>query len=260
LPTSSSLREFAEAPGAFLPASAGTEVLDRERYYATVVGGGKYVNASRLRFDPSEAQRVFDEVRALAPRAVGSWVTSSRALVDALREAGARDPEPPHLPSFTALATEREPPPAQGIEVLKAESLEDWLIALEVELASDGFTSESAARRRAEAEESYARNHSLPGGEWLAFLDGRAVASAAAYGGPRGLYLAGAATVPDARGRGCYRALIRARWDFAVARGTPALVVHAQETSRPILERCGFERVCTMYELESDPPSGKMKR
>jgi len=26
----------------------------------------------------------------------------------------------------------------------------------------------------------------------------------------------------------------------------------AQETSRPILERCGFDVVCTMYELESD--------
>ena len=45
----------------------------------------------------------------------------------------------------------------------------------------------------------------------------------------------------------------RARWDEAAARGTPALVVQAQETSRPILERCGFEVVCTMYEVEHDP-------
>ena len=71
-----------------------------------------------------------------------------------------------------------------------------------------------------------------------------------------GLFLSGAATHPDARGRGCYRALIRARWDEAVRLGTPALVVHAQETSRPILESVGFERVCTMYELESGPPAG----
>ena len=53
--------------------------------------------------------------------------------------------------------------------------------------------------------------------------------------------------------RGLYRALVRARWDYAAELGTPALVVHAQETSRSILERCGFEVVCTMYELESDP-------
>ena len=69
--------------------------------------------------------------------------------------------------------------------------------------------------------------------------------------GPRGLYLAGGATLSGARGRGAYRALVRARWDYAVQRGTPALVVHAQETSRPILEGCGFHVVCTMYELES---------
>jgi predicted GNAT family N-acyltransferase len=60
-------------------------------------------------------------------------------------------------------------------------------------------------------------------------------------------------TLPSARGRGAYRALIAARWDEAVARGTPALAVQAQETSRPILERCGFEVVCTMYEVEHDP-------
>jgi GNAT superfamily N-acetyltransferase len=67
--------------------------------------------------------------------------------------------------------------------------------------------------------------------------------------GPRGLYLAGGATLPEARGRGAYRALVRARWDFAVGQGTPAMTVGAQESSRPILERCGFRRFATMYEL-----------
>jgi GNAT superfamily N-acetyltransferase len=137
--------------------------------------------------------------------------------------------------------------------VLKVESLEDSLRGLEVELASGGFTEDGAARRRAEAQESYARRRAGTGGEWLALLDGVVVAYAAAIAGPRGLLLAGGATLPEARGLGCYRALVRARWDFAVARGTPALVVHAQEMSRPILERCGFEPVCTMYELESGP-------
>ena len=69
----------------------------------------------------------------------------------------------------------------------------------------------------------------------------------------RGMYLAGAITLPEYRGRGCYRALLRARWDEAVRLGAPALVVHAQETSRPILERCGFERVATLHELASGP-------
>jgi GNAT superfamily N-acetyltransferase len=46
--------------------------------------------------------------------------------------------------------------------------------------------------------------------------------------------------LPQARGRGVYRALVRARWDDAVALGTPALCVHAGAMSRPILERRGF--------------------
>jgi hypothetical protein len=40
-----------------------------------------------------------------------------------------------------------------------------------------------------------------------------------------------------------YRSLVRARWDYAVERGTPALTVQAGRMSRPILERLGFELI-----------------
>jgi hypothetical protein len=55
--------------------------------------------------------------------------------------------------------------------------------------------------------------------------------------------LSGAGTHPDQRGRGAYRALVRARWDAAVERDTPVLTVSAGEMSRPILERLGFSVV-----------------
>src|SRR5262245_38681417 len=252
-PTSSRLREFAEAPGAFLHAAPGVEIVDRSRYHAVVVGGGRYVNASRLRFEPAEAAEVLVEVHALAPTGIASWLTPSRVLADALRQAGARDPEPPLEPSFTALATDREPPHVDGVDVKRGETFDDFLAGLEIQPASGGYSAEAAARRRAEAAETYARRRKRPGGEWLAFIDGEPVAWAGAVAGTLGLFLEGGATLPAARGRGAYRALVRARWDDAVARGTPALVVHAQETSRPILERCGFDVVCTMYELESAP-------
>jgi hypothetical protein len=46
---------------------------------------------------------------------------------------------------------------------------------------------------------------------------------------------------------------VRARWDDAVARGTPALVTEAMPgTSYPILKRVGFVDVCTIRRLE-DP-------
>jgi acetyltransferase (GNAT) family protein len=250
--TSSRVSEFAQAPGAFLAVGPGTKIVDRERYFATVAGDGRYVHATRLSFDPSDTREVVDEVHALAPGGTASWVTTSRDLAEALRAAGARDPEPPLEPRFTALATETEPPAVDGIEVRRVETFGEFMTGLEIELSAGGFTEASAARRRAEAAETYARRRSRPGGEWLAFLDGEAVAWAGAIAGPRGLYLAGGATRPAARNRGAYRALVRARWDYAVLLGTPALVVHAQALSRRILERCGFAVVCTMYELESD--------
>jgi predicted acetyltransferase len=56
-------------------------------------------------------------------------------------------------------------------------------------------------------------------------------------------------TLPDHRGRGAYRALVRARWDDADAAGTPVLVTQAGELSRPILERLGFRQICTVLAL-----------
>ena len=65
------------------------------------------------------------------------------------------------------------------------------------------------------------------------------------------MFLIGGSTAQWARGRGVYRALVRARWDYAVGRRTPALVTHAMpDTSYPILRRMGFEEVCAIRRLE----------
>jgi hypothetical protein len=44
-------------------------------------------------------------------------------------------------------------------------------------------------------------------------------------------------------------ALLRARWDEAAARGTPALITQGGSMSRPILERLGFEAVGHVHML-----------
>jgi hypothetical protein len=59
-------------------------------------------------------------------------------------------------------------------------------------------------------------------------------------------------TLPEWRGRGAYRALVRARWDDAVVAGTPALVTQAGRMSLPILERIGFVAVCEIRALMDD--------
>jgi hypothetical protein len=62
---------------------------------------------------------------------------------------------------------------------------------------------------------------------FLASVDETPVASAAANACELGLLLGGAATLRAARGQGAYRALVQARWDEAVKRGTPALAILA---------------------------------
>jgi predicted GNAT family acetyltransferase len=80
-----------------------------------------------------------------------------------------------------------------------------------------------------------------PQRSYLAYLDGEPVAFARALFGESGVALLGGGTLPHARGRGAYVSLVHARWQDAVARGTPSLVVQAGTMSRPILERLGFE-------------------
>lgn len=85
-------------------------------------------------------------------------------------------------------------------------------------------------------------------GLYVAYVAGRPAASArleAPAGRPfAGLY--GGGVRPEFRGAGLYRALVQARADEAARRGVRYLTVDAEETSRPILERMGFEALATV--------------
>ena len=81
------------------------------------------------------------------------------------------------------------------------------------------------------------------------WLEGELVCTGTSAPTEHGLLLYGGATKESARGRGAYRALIRTRWDDAVALGTPALITQGGSMSRPILERLGFERVGEVHML-----------
>ena len=88
---------------------------------------------------------------------------------------------------------------------------------------------------------------------FLARLDGRDAGVGRSVYSDRGVFLIAGSVAAWARGHGVYRALVRARWDDAVERGTPGLVTEAMpDTSYPILRRLGFEDVCTITRLE-DP-------
>ncbi|MFB9313828.1 GNAT family N-acetyltransferase [Nocardioides plantarum] len=75
----------------------------------------------------------------------------------------------------------------------------------------------------------------------LAYLDGRPVGSGGLTLVDGVARLWGGGVVPDARGRGVYRAVLAARLDHAVEHGAAlALVKGRVETSGPILRRAGF--------------------
>ena len=78
---------------------------------------------------------------------------------------------------------------------------------------------------------------------YLAYLDGEPVGFGRAVFAPWAALLLGGATLPEARGRGVYTALVHARWRETVERGVPRVVVSAGAMSAPILEKLGFRRL-----------------
>jgi GNAT superfamily N-acetyltransferase len=129
-------------------------------------------------------------------------------------------------------------PPAQGpvdVEVRRVETEEEHLAAEEIAAIAFGMPAPSAPRPR---------EHDPDNLVYLAYADGEPVARGSASFGEHGVTLFGGSTLPQARGRGAYRALVAARWEEAVARGTPILVTQAGPMSRPILARLGFREVC----------------
>lgn len=148
-----------------------------------------------------------------------------------------------------------EPPPGPPeVLVRPAGTFEEFLAAQLV--VADSFGQDERWREGlVQRAERYWPFQGTPGGleTFVAVVGGEVVGSAAARFGRCAAYLAGGGTHPDQRGRGAYRALVRARWDAAVERGTPALTVGAGTMSRPILERLGFSIVgwedCLLDEL-----------
>lgn len=90
----------------------------------------------------------------------------------------------------------------------------------------------------------------------VAELDGEPVGAAWSSFTPGSPFvgLFGGATVPEARGRGLYRALVAARLREAAARGARVATVDAGPMSRPILERLGFSALTVTTPCVAEPP------
>jgi GNAT superfamily N-acetyltransferase len=128
-------------------------------------------------------------------------------------------------------------------DVRLVESFDDYLRALEVDWEVWNVPADDREKRRAAAPERWGSLSGENVTHYLGYLDGEPVGFGRVAFTPAGGLLMGGSVLPAARGRGIYTALVHARWNEAVARGTPCLIVGAGPMSAPILERLGFERI-----------------
>ncbi len=249
------VREYAEFPDRFaivVEGSSGSRFADGR---VCIVQGPTWGSVTAVNVEPDEVGALVAEVRGLiAPEKNCAWWLGPSVrpanLADLLLDHGLTVAE---TPLVKALALVDEPPPIPAsVEVRQIATFEDFVAARDVQWeAFDVPEDRREAQRghmRADFEESMELG--IPVG-FVATLDGRPASTGLAVPSERGAFLIAGSTAPWARGRGLYRALVRARWDYAVERGTPALVTQAvPDTSYPILKRIGFLDVCDIDRLE----------
>jgi hypothetical protein len=220
----------------------GRTLVVAEEYAFAYDFGHRWAACEGLRV--REVDRVVAEVDALVASSGAEvcswWLTERSTPVDLEQELlarGLRLLESDYL--HAGMLSTTAPPEVPGIDVRRVETLADHTVARR--LAKPELTDEQLATEWELGQEP----------AWLAYLDGRPASVGRAIYTRVGAYLMGGETAEWARGRGAYRATVRARWDEAVRRGTPALAVGAGPMSKPILERLGFEQVLQFRRLES---------
>jgi GNAT superfamily N-acetyltransferase len=239
-----SLAELAEETTLHLLPRPTFETIERDGYVYIAGTRSATVHRARLGDVAAAVSWTRAESQRRGHRDLTWWVGDSATPADILEQLPALgvvvDEEEPVLTGM--IATSPPPAAASGIEVQLVEAVEDYLASLEVDWeAWRTPVTERAERRVLEAERWEATHASGVVHHFSAFLDGQRVGFGRAIHTRSAVALFGGSVLPDARGKGVYRALVRARWDHAVARGTPTLVVQAGAMSAPVLAGLGFE-------------------
>jgi GNAT superfamily N-acetyltransferase len=150
---------------------------------------------------------------------------------------------PDDEPVLTGMTSATAPPAAPHVEVRPLETAAQYLEAIAVDWEVWQIPDAERAKRRAAEVDRFDEDHAAgTAHHWAAYDEGRPVGFGRGVDMEDGVALMGGAVLPEARGRGVYRALVRARWAHAVARGTPLLVVQAGAMSAPVLDGLGFQR------------------
>jgi GNAT superfamily N-acetyltransferase len=253
------VRRFAEEPDQFLPDQALP--LRRVRAPSFVLTlWPTQSSISEIRSTDEELDETIEQARRLVTenghtRATWTVGPSCRPVGLAAR-LGARGfvpSMPPLEPSLTAMALVTSPPaPPDGVEGKLVTTFEEYVVAFRIAHAAFGVSEDVAAKQLATLPDMWTRYDGVNRFAQLAFIDGEPIGSSFTLAGTIGLVLNGSSVLPEARGRGAYRALVAGRWARAVELDKPALVVQAGSMSAPILQRCGFQPICKL-DLLDDP-------
>jgi hypothetical protein len=248
------LRDVAEYPNSFGPLGPGGERIETPRYTLCMGAGVGWNTVQRQRFSAAEVDEVLLQVRSLLRergRTRTQWEVGSAAepggLVDLLLERGLVHDRDPY--AVALVLTEPPPPGPAELDARAVDTFDEYAAANEVQWAAFEMPAAEIAEARRLLPGLWAESPMVMHAAWL---DGRIVSAGTCAPTEHGLLLYGGATLPEARGRGAYRALLRARWDEAIARRTPALITQGGSMSLPILERAGFRRVGHVHMLVDD--------
>jgi len=251
------LREYAESPDRYSRVVAGSSVSRFDDGRVCIIQGPTWASVSAPTVAADDVEVLLAEVRSLIPpdKPTTWWIGPSARPTDVVRRLevlGLGHPGDGVSRLFSLVRTEEPAAIPEGIDVRRVETYDDFVAAREVQWDAFETTKErrAALRPMLPADFDESMRLGIPVG-FIASIDGRPAAAGMSIPSERGVFLIAGAVSPWARGRGLYRALVRARWDDAVARGTPALVTQANpDTSYPILRRLGFEEVCEIRRLE----------
>jgi hypothetical protein len=236
------LLELAENANTYTPLGPDDERIVTDRYVLWMGRGDApgWNVAQRFRFDATELTDVRAEIHAhlrTKGRTACTWEVGTNAtptdLVDRLLALGLVDDLPTPL-AVGMVLTEAPAGPPTGLEVRRAQTDEEHLASEQIAAVAFGGPMPTELERKPDPRNVV----------YLAYVDGRPVARGSASFSEHGVARFGGSTLPESRGHGAYRALVQARWDDAVARGTPILVTQASPMSRPILARLGFRELC----------------
>lgn len=239
------LEELAEDTAVYLLPRPGFEVIDCGAY--VFEAGAHRAAVHRIRLDEADVDDAVGRTRAECARRgirrLEWWIGWHAEPGDLREQLAARGLVPDETPTLTGMACDREPPVVPGVEVRDIHTLGEQLAALELDWEVWGMTPEEReSRRRWEEERFDAIEASGVVHHHVAYLDGEPVGFGRGIDLTDGVALMGGVVLPKARGQGVYRALVRRRWEHAVERGTPLLVVQAGALSGPVLHGLGFVR------------------